>query len=60
MIWGFMCVGLLASLVVSFPGRSLLARAGIAIAAGVLGYMLLVASAVQIETAAVQSCFNTL
>jgi hypothetical protein len=55
--WGTASALVLALLAASFPGRSVLARAGIAVGAGVLGYIVLIAGAVQVESAAIRSCF---
>jgi len=54
--WGVASAMLLGLLAASFPGRSVPVRIGLAAGAGALGYIVLVAGAVQVASEAIRSC----
>jgi hypothetical protein len=55
-VWGTASAVLLALLAASFPGRSAHARAGAAIGAGVLGYIVLISASIHVQMEAIQRC----
>jgi hypothetical protein len=55
-VWGTASAVFLALLAASFPARNPQSRAGVAVGAGVLGYMVLFGASIHVQMEAVQQC----